>query len=200
MARTKRTKPSDAHMAAIDEYFRNGFRKTDALRAAGIASPEKHTWEIFTRVEVAHEIERRHRKIREKAENGVDRLVEEYKKLAYSNLDDYGYIDTDTGDFVVDLTEIPEDEQAAFMAAIGEFKTETRMEVDGYDGDGKPTKVAVRKTIIKTHNKIAAMEHLGRYYGMFNDKLEITGEMSLQERILEGRKRARAREKSNDGE
>ena len=192
MAKHKRTKISDAHRAAVDEYFRNGFRKTDALRAAGIKSPETHTWEVFTRPEVVAEIERRHRRSRKKSEGGIDRLLAEYERIAYLNLGQYGYIDTDDGTFVVDLNEIPEEEEEALLAVIAEFTVE---ESGGVMVNGK-MRGGVKKLKIKPWDKLKAIDGLARHYWMFNDSLEVKGEANLIEIIQQGRNRASAAAKT----
>ena len=47
----------------------------------------------------------------------------------------------------------------------------------------------VIKVEVKLSDKLKAMEMLARHLGMFNDKLEIAGELSLEERLMAGRNR-----------
>jgi len=196
MARTKRTVISDAHQAAVDEYFRNGFRKTDALRVAGIASPEKHTWEVFSRPEVLAEVERRHRIAREKSEGGIERLIKEYERIAYLNMGRYGHIDTDTGHFVINLNEIAEEDEEELLSVIAEFTTEV---TGGTVVNGK-LRGGTLKCKIKPWDKMKAMDSLARHYGMYNDQLEVKGEMTLIELIQQGRKRSSAAKAESDDE
>ena len=47
----------------------------------------------------------------------------------------------------------------------------------------------VVKMKVKLSDKLKAIEMLARHLGMFNDKLEIAGELSLEERLMAGRNR-----------
>jgi hypothetical protein len=54
------------------------------------------------------------------------------------------------------------------LDALSETSTETILEKTGVDADGKPVFSQVRKTKIKLHDKLAALEKLARYTGVFD--------------------------------
>lgn len=91
-------------------------------------------------------------------------VINELKKVAFANLSDYGRINED-GDPIVDLSQTTRGQ----MAALAEATTETYMEGKGKDA------VRVKKAKIKLHDKIAALEKLGKTFGLFSDRTEHTG-------------------------
>lgn len=68
---------------------------------------------------------------------------------------------------------------------------ETVMERDGADEDGNPKFVAVRK--VKLTDRTRHIELIGRHVGVgaFKDKLEITGDLTLSERIKRAEERVK---------
>ena len=50
----------------------------------------------------------------------------------------------------------------------------------------------VKRIRVKLHDKLRALEALGRHLGMFNDSITVKGEVELIEKIQAGRLRAAA--------
>ena len=90
-----------------------------------------------------------------------DMVVEELAKIAFANIDDYVEIDDSAGanKVVVKPTrEVPEDK----ISAVSSIK-------QGPNG-----------IEVKLHDKVRALENLGRHLGMFKDKVEIFGSNEIQ--------------------
>lgn len=90
-------------------------------------------------------------------------IVSEAKKIAYSNMLDFGTIDDD-GQFNISL---PNDR--SLMAAVQEVVTDTWTEGKGEDKE-KHT-----RTRLKLANKMPAIELLGRRLNAFPDRVEVGG-------------------------
>jgi phage terminase small subunit len=69
----------------------------------------------------------------------------------------------------INLTDTPDDD----LDALSETSTETILEKTGMDADGKPVFSQVRKTKIKLHDKLNALEKLARYTGVFEKEAEL---------------------------
>lgn len=100
----------------------------------------------------------------------ADWIIERLKLIAGADLYDMLEID-ESGTGHPDLRKIT----PALKAALSGFKT---------DQFGDVTKIEV-----KLSDKLRALEMLARHLGMFNDKLELAGELSLEERLVAGRNR-----------
>lgn len=84
------------------------------------------------------------------------RIVEEYAKIAFANFGDFAVWD-ETGLTVKPSSEIGEDKLAA-VCEISETSTAT-----------------ARTKRIKTHDKLAALQGLGKVVGLFTDKHQLSG-------------------------
>lgn len=93
----------------------------------------------------------------------VDRVVAELSHIAFANMADY--MTMQDGLAYVDFTGLTR-EQAA---AIGELRTE-----ETRTGRGDAAR-DVTKLTFKLHDKISALEKLGRHLGLFREKIEVTG-------------------------
>ena len=93
----------------------------------------------------------------------VDRVVAELCAIAFANMADYVTVrDGHAGVNLAPLTR-------AQAAAIAELRTvETRI------GRGDAARDVIRVTF-RLHDKIAALEKLGRHLGIFRDRVEVTG-------------------------
>ena len=109
----------------------------------------------------------------------TESIVAELAKIGFANMGDY-LAEDDEGNVVVDITGMTADE----AAVLSEVRTETYMKGRG------DAAVPVTKVYIKKYDKKAALDSLARVKGMFNDSIEVTGEMSLVERLNRGRLRA----------
>jgi phage terminase small subunit len=87
----------------------------------------------------------------------AQRVLEEMAKLAFSNYGDFVKLD-ENGDPYVDLNDISKEQ----MAAISEISIT----------EHKGSRPSVK---IKLHDKRAALNDLGKHFGLFRDKLEVSG-------------------------
>ncbi len=165
--------------AVIDAYFGpSRFCKTDALRRAGYRHPRSYL-RLFEYPAVVAEVERRQERIKKKYDVTYERVRDEMARLAFSSIADFSEIDPDTGEFVLALERADLNQ----LAAIGEIKTETRWE-------GPPgAKEKVVEVRVKPYNKLAALEALGRFAGLSKEKVNVTGEIALVDRIRAARDR-----------
>jgi phage terminase small subunit len=74
----------------------------------------------------------------------------------------------------VDLSATTRDQ----LAAVKELVVE-----DFFDGRGEDAR-KVRRVKIKLADKLAALDKLGRHLGIFNDKLELRGKLTLEQLVL----------------
>lgn len=173
-----RLKLSPRHREVVNYYFGvSNFSKTDAIRRAGYAHPNKNCG-IFSLPAVKAEIERRERVVRERYNVTYDRVVDELARIAFSSPLDFMEPDEDGG-MTVDLTKADAD----MLRAIGEFQIETYIEGRGEDAQ------RVKRVKLKPWNKQAALEALMRHAGLSKEKspLEVMGDLAA--RILAARKR-----------
>jgi phage terminase small subunit len=172
-------KPS--HAKAVD-YYMKGHTKKEALLKAGytLLTAEKAAWKVFGRDDVRKEIARRQRLLAARQINVVDRIQDEFAKIAFFNMGDVVEV-TDDGYLVFNFEDVDMDQ----MAAVGEITVETY-----YEGKGKNA-VEVKRVKMKPHDKKAALDSLARIHGLFQDRLDLTSEgESLEQRLQRGRQRA----------
>lgn len=109
-----------------------------------------------------------------KLELKAEQVVEELRRLAFSNMQDYMRVD-DSGWPELDLSALTRDQ----AAAIQEFSEDAT----GGTGDGERRQVLRRR--FKLADKRGSLELLGRHLGMFQDNLKVTGFEGLAERLNE---------------
>lgn len=111
----------------------------------------------------------------------TEMLVERLKMIAFSDLSRFIKITRD-GELNYDFT----------GATETELKLINELTVDKYtEGRGVHAK-AVKKFKFAKADTLRAIELLGRILGAFKDKTEVSGEISLVERLQRGREQARA--------
>ena len=160
-----------------------GMTKADALTNAGY----KYTYtELFSKPKALAYMEAKMMRLGKKYDVTTENIIAEYAKLGFSNMMDMTEANKD-GDLVFRLDDLTEQESAA----ISEYVVEEYME--GRGPNAKP----VKKVRVKMHDKRQALDSLARINGMFNDKMEVKGELTLSERLQRGRARA-AGEKVED--
>lgn len=93
-----------------------------------------------------------------------DRVIQELAKIAFAKMTDFVEWDGEGVRFR-DSSQLS-DEDAACVAEV------TEQEIEFESGKKKTKK-------IKLHDKVAALEKLGRHLGIFNDKLELGGNVKL---------------------
>lgn len=170
------------HMAVIDAWFANGCQsKRAAGMALGLSGDVAHR--IFNRPEVRAEVARRMATRATLVEATEERIIEEYSKIAFSNLGDLLEVNDD-GSAWLDMAGLTPEQRAA----IAEYTVETYQEKTP-GADGGMVVVPVKKARVKFHDKKAALDALARIRGMFKDKVEVSGSLGLIERIQKARQR-----------
>lgn len=175
------------HARVLDAWFANGCRsKRNALMAAGF---EPSSLRIFNLPEVRAEIDRRLTMRMGWVEALTDeRIIAEYAKIAFSSLGDLLEVAED-GSAYLDLASMSVEQRAA----VAEYTVETYTEKEIGEG-GEATEHPVKRSKIKFHDKKAALDALARIRGMFKDKVEVHGAVSLIEKVQAARQRNAAPE------
>lgn len=136
------------------EYLKDFNGKQAAIRSGySKRTAEVQASRLLSYAKVINFLSGLKKKLSERNDNLADRVVKEFEKLGFSNVQDY----IDEGNAVKDFTEIQRDT----AAAIGSIKKSVTT-----FGDGKSSGEKV-VTEFKLHDKIAALEKLGRYAGIF---------------------------------
>lgn len=174
---------TDKQQMFISEYLVD-FNATRAAKSAGYSEATAGAigHENLQKPEILGEIEKRMAARHKRLEISADRILDELRKLAFSNMQDYIRV-TPEGEAFVDLGSLTR-EQAA---AIQEVKVD---ESAGGIGDGRRERV--QRTTFKLADKGINLERLGRYWKMFTDKVEHSADDSLAELIRTARSRANA--------
>lgn len=100
----------------------------------------------------------------EKAGVTVQRIVDELAKVGFANMQDYMQAN-EQGDPYLDFSGLTRDQ----AAALGEVTVE-----DFKDGRGEGAR-DVRRVKFKLHDKLSALEKLGKHLGMFKERIEHSG-------------------------
>ena len=157
--------------------YLNGATKTQACIDAGYS--DRSSFRVFTNPEVIKEIKRRQHSMSTKSGVTADWIIERLKLIAGADLADLLIINDD-GTGYPDLNKLT----PGLKAALSGFES---------DSFGDVTKIKV-----KLSDKLRALEMLARHLGMFNDKLELAGELSLEDRLQAGRDRALKKDRNDD--
>ena len=175
-----RSSLSEQQRLLVDAYFATNGNETQAAELAGYANAQRVgiAKSLFRTPAVAVEVERRRRRLTDKAELTMERIVEEYKKVAFSSVGDLIEVNED-GTAFIDMRRMDDETRAA----ISEFSTDIALD--------KTTGGEVLKMKVKLHDKLTALNALTRIMGGFNDKLTVDVEVSLTDRLAKGRERAR---------
>lgn len=117
-----------------------------------------------------------------KLELKAEHIVEELRRLAFSNMTDYMKIDENGKPTGLDLSRMTRDQAAAIQEVVED--------TTGGAGDGE------RRLILRTKFKLADkglnLERLGRHLGMFQDNVRVTGLEGLAERLAQAKERKNA--------
>lgn len=179
------------HLKAIFFYMR-GMSKKDCLLKAGFSESVARTdaKSVFNRDDVQAEIKRRQDMAGKRAEVNEDWVIERLKAIADASLgecivfDENGYPDIDFSKMSSEL-----------QYALGGLK------VRKYNKGRGEEAVPVTEFQPQLVDKLRALEMLAKYLGMFTDKIELSADDDLIERLHAGRARAAKRNKGEaDGE
>lgn len=154
-----------------DEYLID-LNATAAYKRAGYASKgnaaEVSACQLLRSPKVASYVAMKQSKLQEKLEITKERVVAEYAKLAF--LDPRKFYD-DSGR-LIPVPQLPADVAAALAGM------ELTVARSGTDADGNPEYEDVKK--IKFIDKKGALDSLARHLGMFIEKVEHTGNVTVQ--------------------
>lgn len=131
------------------------FNATQAAVRAGYSKDTAYAigWENLRKPEIKARIAELRKDIDTRNNNLTQRIIDELSKIGFSNIQDF----IDGGNEITDLTEIDR-EQASAVSSVKRSITEF-----GTDENGG-TKTVVE---MKLHDKLAALEKLGRITGIF---------------------------------
>ena len=150
----------------VDEYLVD-FNATQAAIRAGYKAKTAHVIgaENLRKPKIAEEIARRQKDLQKRTEVSQDRVVKELARIAFANLADYLHVETQTRT-KDDGTEVT-------------YQTVMFNETQELSADQRAALAVVKQSVngfeLKLHDKIKALELLGRHIGMFNDKLSLSG-------------------------
>ena len=150
----------------VDEWLIDFNGKQAAIRAGYSAkTAEAAAARLLRNVKVQAEISRRQRDLQKRTEVTQDRVVKELARIAFANIADYLHVETQTRT-KDDGTEVT-------------YQTVMFNETQELSADQRAALAVVKQSVngfeLKLHDKIKALELLGRHIGMFNDKLSLSG-------------------------
>ena len=145
---------------------------SEAYRRAYSPSPDclpQTIWEEACKLKSHPKVSTRIGELRsfivERAEITVDRIASELAKVGFANMEDY--MSVVGGEPKIDWSMIDREKSAAISSIEYDVKR-----VDSGDGD---VIVEQGKVKFKLHDKLSALDKLGKHAGMFQNKLEVTG-------------------------
>lgn len=204
-ARRSSLKPtlSDAHRDVVNAWFANGcVSKRRAMLTAGYKPTSACQPQlVFGREDVQTEINRRRALAASKTEVTEEWVIEQYRKLAAASLGDLLEVNED-GSAYLDMNGMNDDQRAALVQFESETYNEKQIPEDREQnldtGETSeyvapvPVVVVVKKTKVRFASRQAALDSLARVLGMNKDKVEVSGVVSLAEKIAASRKRINA--------
>ena len=150
----------------VDEYLVD-FNGTQAAIRAGYSEKTAAATaaRLLRNVNIQAEISRRQKDLQRRTEVTQDRVVKELARIAFANIADYLHVETQTRT-KDDGTEVT-------------YQTVMFNETQELSADQRAALAVVKQSVngfeLKLHDKIKALELLGRHIGMFNDKLSLSG-------------------------
>jgi phage terminase small subunit len=143
-----------------DEYLID-FNGTRAAIAAGYSenTAAEIASENLTKPNIRTYLSTRQKELREVTGINQERVLNEFAKVAFSNLQDYF-----KDGRLIDIDKLPRDAAAA-LSSVKAYEEKIEGVTVGYTKE------------IKTYDKIKALEGLARHLGLFNDKLDILERM-----------------------
>lgn len=159
----------------VEEYVRHGNGLEAAVTAGYAPSGAKSiASKLLRRPHIAAALEARAQKIADKAGITTERILEEYRRLAF--LDPRVFFDNQGN--LKSLSELSEEAAAAIAG----------LEVD--DRFTRSGEYRVKK--LKIVSKLGALDSLSRIRGLFQDKMQVPGLEDFAAALVKARERARA--------
>ena len=147
----------------VDEYLVD-FNATQAAIRAGYSEKTANTIgaQNLAKLSIQVEISRRQKDLQRRTEVTQELVVKELARIAFADAADYVQVETriiNRGDIEVPI-------ELAVHKETAELSADQRAAIASI-------KQGANGVEIKLHDKIRALELLGRHIGMFNDKLEV---------------------------
>ena len=148
----------------VDEWLID-FNGTQAAIRAGYSpkTAAAAAARLLRNVNIQAEIARRQKDLQRRTEISQDRVVKELARIAFADATDYACVET--------LTYENEDGTVSPVQIVSPKDTDTLS--DDQRAAIAGIKQGANGIEVKLHDKIKALELLGRHIGMFNDKIEV---------------------------
>jgi len=160
----------------LEEYCANGFRATDAARAAGYQGRgvKATAYKLLQKPHIKAALDARLTELADGAQLRSEAILLELTKIAFSDIGE-----------VLDFS----GEQPRLRSAK-EIPTAARQSIESLkvkrylEGQGENAR-EVEVTESKMHDKLGALDKLGRYRKLFTDKVEHSGGIRVDDLLLE---------------
>lgn len=150
-------------MRFVDEWLIDFNGKQAAIRAGYSAKTAEATAaRLLRNVKVQAEISRRQKDLQRRTEVTQERVVMELARVAFADATNYVQVETR----IINRGEVKVPIELAVHKETAELSADQRAAIASI-------KQGANGVEIKLHDKIKALELLGRHIGMFNDKLEV---------------------------
>jgi phage terminase small subunit len=126
---------------------------------------------VSVRSEIAAQQEKRFQRLGITAEQ----VLRELALIGFANMLDFVTITPD-GEACVDLSRLTRDQ----AAAISEITIDKSVERIGTAAGGRGAFERIRRVKFRLHDKLAALETLGRHLKLFTDKVEVEGALKVE--------------------
>jgi phage terminase small subunit len=147
--------------AAFVQNFLLTLNATEAAKLSGYSAKTARTIgaNLLTNVNVTAALNRERERLADRYEVNIDRVVRELARIAFSDMRDF-MKPGPGGSPVLDFSALTPDQSAVLQeVTVEEFK------------DGRSDQRQVRRTKFRKESKIAALELLGKYLGMFKEQV-----------------------------
>lgn len=147
----------------VDEYLVD-FNGTQAAIRAGYSEKTAAATaaRLLRNVNIQAEISRRQKDLQRRTEVTQERVVKELARVAFADATDYVQVETR----IINRGEVKVPIELAVHKETAELSADQRAAIASI-------KQGANGVEIKLHDKIKALELLGRHIGMFNDKIEV---------------------------
>lgn len=161
---------TDKQRVFCEEYIvdNNGTR---AAIAAGYSekTARQIAANLLTKVNIQEEIDRLREARSKRTQITADRVLEEFAKIGFANIKDY--LQVEEKEYIVGLDKKGKPVKDK-VKAVEIFETENiEDDLASAIAEIKQTKTGIS---LKLHDKIKALENIGRHLGMFNDSIDLS--------------------------
>ncbi|WP_429375083.1 terminase small subunit [Paenibacillus sp. DS2015] len=163
----------------VQEYLIDLNATQAAIRARySIKTAEQQASRLLSNVKVQEAIQKAMGQREKRTEITQDRVLQELAKIGFSNISDY--LSVNTSQRVVAYKETDDGERVPitdWVQLVEVFDTEVidRLKMDAVS-EIKQTKEGIS---LKLHDKVSALEKIGRHLGMFVDKVQHSGTVEV---------------------